>query len=421
MRKNPPAKWALPETIDPATTKCYQINVPDDPAHIAAFRGALLGLASAYNWADDPAHKAKDVAAVWRDILDNHLEFGCEGNMQLRACTDGCGLEYSNDGINWTCVDISGCIENIWDEKLAQAFDDGVLGQNGNQGSPEAPPTGVECRTFHVVLQGKDLWHCPIPVEAGYTIQVINPTGGWWDGGVSLVWSCPDGRYYGLGSCYGSWSGQATDPIPTAKHMQLIGRFGATYFDPLTAAYIVPGGTAQTDFVIQANDGNIADNSGQVQFDVEVCSGDVPWCYEFDFTLGSYEADGWSARNPGESTYVGGTGWQGDGASGNTSRDVIKLALPAPCLLTEVEAWGHVEEGVSWYGYQSVFNQGGNLSSPVINSINLDAHWTGSKTNCTTIGIYWSSGANWNYGTHGTITKVRLHGVGYNPFGVSNC
>jgi len=75
-RRNPPAKWVLPITINPPARKCFTILVPDEELHVAAFRGALLSLASGYNWADDPLHKARLVARVWKDVVDNVFECG---------------------------------------------------------------------------------------------------------------------------------------------------------------------------------------------------------------------------------------------------------------------------------------------------------------------------------------------------------
>jgi len=70
-KRYPRAKWILPDVVDPTTHKCYTISVPNDRFHIAAFLGALQDLGSAMQWADDEAHTAKDVALVWRDVIDN--------------------------------------------------------------------------------------------------------------------------------------------------------------------------------------------------------------------------------------------------------------------------------------------------------------------------------------------------------------
>jgi len=83
-RRNPRAKWTLPDVINPLETMCVQIQVPKERFHIAAFRGALLNLASAAQWADDPDHTAKLVANVWRDVINSMTEV-CDG---LTGCRD---------------------------------------------------------------------------------------------------------------------------------------------------------------------------------------------------------------------------------------------------------------------------------------------------------------------------------------------
>lgn len=83
-RRNPRAKWTLPDVINPLETMCVQIQVPKERFHIAAFRGALLNLASAAQWADDPDHTAREVALVWRDVINSMTEV-CDG---LTGCRD---------------------------------------------------------------------------------------------------------------------------------------------------------------------------------------------------------------------------------------------------------------------------------------------------------------------------------------------
>jgi len=95
-RRNPRARWVLPEVIDPPERLCFQIEVPNDIHHIAAFKGALYTLTSAISWGDDINHTAKDVAAVWSEIYDN-----------IRACTDT-PIETEND-----CIDYLPNSENI--------------------------------------------------------------------------------------------------------------------------------------------------------------------------------------------------------------------------------------------------------------------------------------------------------------------
>lgn len=69
-RKNPPARYTLPDVPVPSTFRCYQVNVPDDPMHIAAFQGQIKALASAYTWQNDPDHTALLAASAWQPIFD---------------------------------------------------------------------------------------------------------------------------------------------------------------------------------------------------------------------------------------------------------------------------------------------------------------------------------------------------------------
>jgi len=71
MRRNPPARYALPDVLQPSDSKCYQISVPNDLKHIAAFQGQIKALASAYSWSDDPDHNALLAAEAWKSVFDD--------------------------------------------------------------------------------------------------------------------------------------------------------------------------------------------------------------------------------------------------------------------------------------------------------------------------------------------------------------
>lgn len=114
-KKNPPAKWVLPAVVDPPTRRCIQVPVPDEPQHIAAFWGALLTLSSAYKWADDPSHTAREVALVWRDIIDG-ISWGCDPTMfdVRQNVLNPCTLEKTEDGAIWTAwADLQKCPPRI--------------------------------------------------------------------------------------------------------------------------------------------------------------------------------------------------------------------------------------------------------------------------------------------------------------------
>lgn len=320
MRRNPPARWTLPTVIDPPAKKCIMLEVPDDPAHIAAFRGALLALASGYNWADDPAHKAREVAQVWRDIIDSHQEWGCA--MPIEFMQDDCGLYYREIGAaEWVQIyDGQLCLESSG----ARSFLDGVIGdyidgliQNGTlqNGTGAYEPLSASapgsCQTLHVVLRANESWALPIRISTDDTISISNARGGWNDGAV--YWYCPSGDSYGIGSCTPDTSHtEETDPINTAPHMTVIGNKGGTYFECFAATFAAPEGWSNELVTLQANDASLSDNGGEISFDLQVCTGGAyDWVHDWDMSVdyGKFLLDRgeWSVELGFKTAYVTGS------------------------------------------------------------------------------------------------------------------
>jgi hypothetical protein len=281
-RRNPPAKWVLPTVINPTEHRCIKIQVPDDPAHIAAFRGALLALASAYNWQDDPSHKAKDVALVWRNILDNSFEWGCDAMPTKLRVDDICTLSWSyDDWVTFDSYDPSGCIlanidsvvPGMINDAIAQAILDGKIAVPSGQPSAGGTIPPSQCRDWHVQLAANSQWHLPLPMNYGDTIVVSNVKGGWTDG--TVVWYCPDGSEYYLGACLPvSQHHETSDPLnPGAYHMALIMKVGDTWYPAPLTQFQQASGTNPLDVIFQANDSPLSDNTGTIEFDVHMCTG----------------------------------------------------------------------------------------------------------------------------------------------------
>lgn len=420
MRRNPPARWVLPTVVDPPDKLCIEIHVPNDAAHIAAFRGAMLSLASAYNWADDPTHKAKEVALVWRDIIDDMVEWGCTLQTQIREDAI-CQLSWSyDDWVTFDTYDPSACITALIDsvvpglitQAITDAIEDGTIQGGTGQQSPQSAPAPGECRTYHVRLGANDKWHCPSPIQAGDTVHITNPEGGWNDGDVG--WYCPDGRDYLLGLCVGGLRHETGDPLnPGAYHMALIGLFDTTYFDPLTAVYTVPNGTAETELFIQANDGTLSDNMGEVTFDVEVCTG--TWCYRFDFTTGQ---DGWtipSFSSP-HAVYSAGNGFEHNAAVCRARITIDRAFTSAALLSIEVIRTGGTSNIGVWIQGTDGTNLGNTgYGAPLDSTISLNV--TRANLRIDVRGTGDCNGTT----VEGYITTVILRGTGTNPFGASNC
>lgn len=408
-RRNPKARYVLPDVVNPPGTRCFSVPVPDNVFHVAAFLGQIKALASAYSWQDDQDHTALLVAAVWKDIFDG-LE-GCDVQTLLRMSGDCQWIEYSYDnGVSWSqLVNVNTCANAA----ITEAISDGVLTGPGQQPAGGEVPSN-DCWIYNVELQANSRWLCPVPVESGYTVAVENANGGWADGNtITAVWACPNGTAYVLGACYGAIDTDPNDPVPTVSHMRLIGFCDDIYMDMYNTTYEVPDGTPQSHFFLQANDSSLSDNQGSIRCKVTVCNYHL-WCYEWDFTTSQ---QGFVTQYG--TTYETGQGFvdgsQPDGAY------IYKTDLPeyvAEKVEIEFnENWGGNNPGVyagdvyppetyelsSGASGTTVIVMNGELSGTTL-SIGAD-RWVGNVQHFGTI----------------RLAKVRLFGAGINPFGDDNC
>jgi len=398
------SRYILPTVIDPPTSTCYQVPVPNDPQHLAAFKGALYGLAKAYEWQNDVAHTAKDVAAVWLRIF-NELEkckpcatntgfSGASGedDLMLRQNPDNpCELQNSVDGVTWcTWADLSLCF--------------GASQPGG--GSPQPQPGGGE-QCYTAKLNASSQWLLPTTVNTGDTIHISNAQGAATDGGSN--WTCPDGSLFVGGFCIdGLQTYQPGDPVPLAPHMSIIANIAGTFYQvPIDTDYTVPGGISNAQVTFQVNDDPISDNSGDLAFQVCVTNNaEVAWSHSFSFAVTAARF-GPQAYNPGDvvgATYVLGDGWQAQhtnaGVVGETNRftvDDIIFDWVTPTTLKSVSA--HIDvtlggnAGGSTLGQYIEYRTGGTNTvltsiSPVTGANQLIA-WTGTQS----------------------ATGLRLHGV----------
>jgi len=112
--------YLLPAVIDPGTSRCIRVYVPDDPLYIAAFFGSLEYLTTWLAWQRDTAKRGKDAAAVWKPYFEQtrtewELALGECGVVDVRVSpTDDCVLEKTVDGLVWTpFANILDCLKTL--------------------------------------------------------------------------------------------------------------------------------------------------------------------------------------------------------------------------------------------------------------------------------------------------------------------
>lgn len=267
------SRWTLPDVVNPTTSVCFTVPVPNNKYHIAAFLGAVFELTKAYSWQNDASHTALLVAAVWKPIWAALVQQGC--NLIEFQQPDDCDLQISYDsGLTWSTIfNALACAIGAADGEIADGLANGKL-SGPTQSGPLSPPAIEMCWNYHVVLPGAGLWFLPFAVNDGWTITISNAAGGAYDGAILPLplWYCPDGGVYDLGACGGGTAGELTDPLPTVDHMRLIMRVGTVYTDAYNLSYTVPLATGSSNVTFQVNDGVLTDNAGTFSFDLQVCN-----------------------------------------------------------------------------------------------------------------------------------------------------
>jgi len=327
-KRNPPARWPLPLVVDPPTSICYQIPVPNDIYHLAAFKGAIYELAKAYSWGNDDAHTALDVAAVWLDIFNN-LEkcapsgdicfTGAEiGDEMIRQNPDNpCEIQTSADGTTWcTFIDLSLCVTQP--------------GQPGG-GSPQPAPNGGQaCYNLRMDAFSKVL--LPTVINTGDVIDVTTVNGASTDGGSN--WYCPDGDIFFGGLCLAATSGlNPADPLPTGPHQSIIALINGVYYSILPGSPLtVPSGIVNKQVEFMINDDTPSDDYGNLSFSVCVTNNQAAtWTSLSNFKTGLH---GWTLVS---GTYVPGSGIQGVYVDPQSQSTVeVALGITAAALTSAV-------------------------------------------------------------------------------------
>lgn len=334
-RRYYPMVWALPEVVHPPTTRCFVINVPDERNYIAAFRGALLALASGYNWADDDAHTAREVALVWWDICEQVDRCAAPDTSK----TPGILLE---DAVS-TQIRISpddSCIIQMWcidhwedwyDPRTCIATGSGQQ-TTGGEGQP-APGTS---RTYCQTVLANTPYLYPVAVSTGDVIEVTDVSGAWSDANVGLLsqWFCPDGTPYTLGICAGSTTTDGADPMPTQPHMGLIAFVDPDYyFIGNGTSFVIPAGVTDAQLLLTCNTADFSNAMGSVAACVKITT-PQPLPIDLTYSFGTGPA---SVLSGGIFTVT---------SSNNAGNQRFDVQSPSECVKWEVlSSSGWVSEG----------------------------------------------------------------------------
>lgn len=407
-RRNPPAKWVLPDVVNPPDHICFTIPVPNNRLHIGAFFGALFNLTSARFWQDDTAHTARQVAAVWRAIFDSLEAGACDFNVpdiieemdyEMSICEQ---LRFHNGKLQGLCC-------GVWTDIAGQT---GVsIGGPDQEGQTPTPGPGA-CTTYHAQFAASSLYLLPVVVNAGDTLTFTNANGAGQDGTLA-PWHCPDGSTFFAGACVGVGGTSGGDPAAAINHMALIVEIDGTFYPAFSGVITVPGGVVNAEVRIQTNDSTIADNSGSYALDVEYCNNAAPsWSSTLDFQLNSFS----TIRSGGYGIWSPGVGLLGE--SNGSEPHVIQPWLDTDAfeLLAYIMTYDAVSVGGSGpsNGLFQVGAASGYLCAPTSPTAGVDqtTSCTGDALAVTQMQPTINSGAT---GGQVTLKKLVIQGRGPKP------
>lgn len=408
------AVWTLPVNVHPAKSVDWCIPVPDDPYYRAAFAGALLNLASAYNWQDDEAHTAKQVALVWREIIDS-----------LKKCTDCPEIETGEEWEDTLAI----CESLRWNNGVLQGFccgewvdiptDDTAPIPGGSvQPSSGSRPSAGQSKCVQRSMTARDVYLVPFGVQNGDIITVSARDGAWSDDGV--LWTCTDGTPFSLGSCSGSRYHSGGDPDATLYHGQLMLSVGGQYISATDGPVTLSGLTGQQQLTVMPNFTPGAFAGGTIQYQICVQNGATPppsdWSHTFNFALSD------NGFTPGiTAIYVPGVGFQTANSPG-----AIDLALPGTAGLTGYTVF-FATDGPDYAcdgGQQQIEVGKRAAGGGAFTSWHLEAcDISGAFTSTTFDGAFTIAAADlidisWFNGgaSFFNIVQLELRGTGVNPF-----
>jgi hypothetical protein len=415
------ARYVLPEVVNPPDSICYKIPVPNDPMHLAAFMGQIYALGRAYSWADDTDHIARDAAAVWLKIFNDLRK--CDGaakiiiaesDYDMSICEQ---LRFQDGKLQALC-----CGE--WQNVDGQG--DSTLGGSGQPGEGAHQPGSGQSECYSGRLLGTGQWYLPTLVSAGDTIEITDPSGAWHDGAFS-AWRCPDGNIFFAGGCIASTATDGGDPLPSQPHMSLIAEIAGTFYPVLTGGvFTVPGGVSGEPVTLQANDGTLTDNAGEISFKACVTNNQAG-TFRHVFNLATTPGIIHLASIGDYGIYTPGTGfvassWGPDGF-GHYHKG-IRIASDAfsSRVITKIQVKGDLTKGSTIADVVTIGirDAGGAqlavLYSAATNGSNQIWEFNGSVA-MTTIGAYMENGVdNSDPGGAGVFREYVVEGIGSDPF-----
>jgi hypothetical protein len=449
--------WVIPAD-NPNDFYCFQIKIPRNQQHIAAFMGALWELQYWFNWQRDEAHTARNTAAYWRSLIEEaitrfHASDDC-GEFMFQVVD--CILQYrASPSDPWiTLVDLSACATPGPPGPPGPAGPEGPPGQPGTAGSsfqptpaqPERADTAIVCAgssglaDFLFAKFDDSLDQIAAGIAAAKKIVEIvsdvlelltdTVTFGLLSGAAELI-----SDFVNNVAALGVLVVRAGLTVEYVEHIKCalfcyMSQNSLTQMNAAARDYLIAqasSGTTQiTADAFQDFLRTIDLNAMQARFaifsrDIAQCNCDCVWCRTFDFTV---SAQDWTIVNVPTlpaATYVAGSGFSQSTYANNQHTLVIKRSFTSA---TPSRATIFLSRNAQFVGiYKDNFipvAQRNATNTSVAQKIS-DGIYRANISNfgaCTAIvlDVYDQAAI-----PNAICSKIVVEGLGDNPFGLNNC
>lgn len=426
-------KLPIPHDLNPKRNKCVTLIIPADIEWQSMFWGNLYNLTSATIFADDATHSAKVVANVWWEIYQAARAAECcpdgpqlidiaEMEYEMSICEQ---LRYENGKLQGLC-----CGE--WTDIAGQ---EGIVtGGPGQPGGGAPQPGPGDCQVYHAQFEADSTWLLPAVVNAGDILNFSNADGSGGDGAFLSGYYCPDGGTFFAGGCLPIYGTNGADPAPALRHMALVAKIGALYYNAYSGSITVPVGIANAPVVIQVNDSVMSDNSGSYSLDIELCNNQAAdWSHVLNMALdqnGFVLTSQGSGAQPINGKWTAGIGFEArlvlDPTNAYTFLS-IQYAFASPTTLKSISALYSETLGTNGgggtlgnqIGYLDVGLVKHNLATSAAATVSGQTlPWTGAQLAYGMTAQFWVGDENGVTDPGGSVTlpQITVSGSGFDPW-----
>lgn len=339
--------FSLPSVL-PEGTRCYTLEIPDDPYYAAQLVGLIERAAWWFNYDRDNARTGRLVANLWKKTLASLKECTPPPPPDTGGCDCDC-----EDCMKYQQV---GCLLQVQDcltGEFVTIFDASACIPNPAPGGGITPPPPAKCQEYQIQFVAEALTVLPFLVNTGDTLTISSAKGAGTDG--TPTWFCVDGEVFFGGACVGGAGFNSGDPVPTSPHMCAVVNIGSNYYPFYAGTFTVPSGVTNEQIYVGVNDSSLGDDHGAYTVDFNYCNNQTPptttWRAHINFALNSGGFSPIPLSVGAAGAFSAGTGWTGTAATESGGVYVhgvyMRLSLAAATDVTTVEIKGSKVDGSS--------------------------------------------------------------------------